>query len=342
MTNLMNAVGFYHALPLSNPDSFLDLSVPVPEVTGHDLLVEVRAISVNPVDTKQRLVEPKVENQPRILGFDASGIVKKVGPNCTLFAPGDPVFYAGDVTRPGSNSHYQLVDERIVGKKPTQATFAEAAAMPLTSLTAYEALFERLAISKNKLENKGKSILIIAASGGVGSIATQLAKQVGLTVIGTASRPETVKWTKDHGTDIVLNHHKPLQPQLKKYGYEQVSFILCLNNTDAYWETMANMIAPQGKICSIVENESPLELGKLKSKSATFVWEFMFTKAMYQTPDLLSQHDILTTISQLLDQGIIQTTLSETIHPISAATMRQAHRKIESGQMIGKLVLENY
>lgn len=337
MTELMKAVGYYHALPLEDPDSFLDLTLPIPNVSGRDLLIEVKAVSVNPVDTKQRTLEPQ-NLEPRILGFDAAGVVKAVGPDCTLFSPGDEVFYAGDVTRPGSNSHFQLVDERLVAKKPSQLTFAEAAAMPLTSLTAYEALFERLAIEPNS----GKTILIIAASGGVGSIATQLANHAGLTVIGTASRSETVTWTKEHGTAIVLNHHQPLPPQLHAQGYDYVDYILCLNNTDAYWDVMAELIAPQGKICSIVENEHPLELGKLKSKSATFVWEFMFTKAMYQTKDLYSQHEILTTISQLLDQGAIRSTLTETLRPISAKTMRAAHQKVESGKMIGKVVLESY
>lgn len=229
MTELMKAVGYYHALPLENPDSFLDLTLPIPNVSGRDLLIEVKAVSVNPVDTKQRTLEPQ-NLEPRILGFDAAGVVKAVGPDCTLFSQGDEVFYAGDVTRPGSNSHFQLVDERLVAKKPSQLTFAEAAAMPLTSLTAYEALFERLAIEPNS----GKTILIIAASGGVGSIATQLANHAGLTVIGTASRPETVAWTKEHGTAIVLNHHQPLPPQLHAQGYDYVDYILCLNNTDAY------------------------------------------------------------------------------------------------------------
>lgn len=337
MTELMKAVGYYHALPLENPDSFLDLTLPIPNVSGRDLLIEVKAVSVNPVDTKQRTLEPQ-NLEPRILGFDAAGVVEAVGPDCTLFSQGDEVFYAGDVTRPGSNSHFQLVDERLVAKKPSQLTFAEAAAMPLTSLTAYEALFERLAIEPNS----GKTILIIAASGGVGSIATQLANHAGLTVIGTASRPETVAWTKEHGTAIVLNHHQPLPPQLHAQGYDYVDYILCLNSTDAYWDAMAELIAPQGKICSIVENEHPLELGKLKSKSATFVWEFMFTKAMYQTKDLYSQHEILKTISQLLDQGAIRSTLTETLRPISAKTMRAAHQKVESGKMIGKVVLESY
>ncbi|WP_141432255.1 zinc-binding alcohol dehydrogenase family protein [Bacillus sp. 03113] len=337
----MNAVGLYKYLPISEPESLMDVTIPKPKAEGKDILVKVKAISINPVDTKVRAPKDKKEETPKILGWDASGVVEEVGPNCTLFKPGDEVFYAGSITRPGTYSEYQIVDERIVAKKPQSFNFAEAAALPLTAITAWEGLFDRLAIDFNhKIENENKKILIIGGAGGVGSIAIQLAKLAGLTIIATASREESKKWVKELGADYIINHHQPFLSQIKEYGFDEVDYIFCLNDTDQHWLNMAEVITPQGKICSIVENSEPLDLNVLKSKSVTFVWEFMFTRSMYQTPDMVKQHELLTQLSQLIDDGKIRTTLKEKLSPINAANLRKAHAMVEEGKMIGKIVLE--
>lgn len=338
----MKAIGLYRYLPIDDPESLLDIELAKPQPAGHDLLVDVQAISVNPVDTKVRSPKPQTEQPAHILGWDAAGTVAAVGPDCTLFKPGDQVYYAGDLTRPGSYSEYQLVDERIVGRKPTTLDFAEAAALPLTTLTAWEGLFDRLEISRQSAHNQGKSILIIGSAGGVGSIATQLAKWVGLTVIGTASRPESIQWAKAHGTDYTINHHQPFAQQLKQFDLATVDYIFCLNSTATHWDAMAEAIAPQGKICSIVETPKPVNLSALQRKSATFVWEFMFTRSMYQTPDMIEQHHLLNVIADLIDAGKIQTTLTERISPINAANLRKAHALVEKGSMIGKVVVEQF
>jgi NADPH2:quinone reductase len=283
-----------------------------------------------------------VETAPRILGWDVAGVVEQVGSACTLFQIGDEVYYAGSITRPGCNSEYHLVDERIAGNKPKNLSFAEAAALPLTGITAWEALFDRLGISQNPEDNKQKSILIIGAAGGVGSIATQLANWVGLTVVGTASRPETIQWAKAHGAHHLINHYEDFVPQLKQIGLESVHYIFCLNSTEKHWRNMAEAIAPQGKICSIVETEENLNMTLLKNKSVTFVWELMFTRAMYQTSDMEEQHKLLNRIAELSDAGILQTTLTEQMEPINAANLRLAHAKLETGQTIGKIVLEKF
>ncbi|WLR51862.1 zinc-binding alcohol dehydrogenase family protein [Bacillus tianshenii] len=336
----MKAVGLYKYLPIEAEDSFVDVTLDKPVPSGRDTLVNVQAVSVNPVDTKVRSPKEKVEETAKVLGWDACGIVEAVGEDCTLFAPGDEVYYAGDVTRQGSNSEYQLVDERIVGPKPANLSVAEAAAMPLTTITAWEGLYERLGITKEK--DEGKSILIINGAGGVGSIAIQLAKWSGLHVIATASRPETEAWCKELGADEVINHHEDFLPQLSEKGLNGVDYIFCLHSTDLHWHKMGEAILPQGKICSIVENENDLPLGVLKNKSATFVWEFMFTRAMYETEDMIEQHRLLKQTSELLDKGILRSTLNETLSPINAERLKEAHRKIESGKMIGKLVVEGF
>lgn len=339
----MKAVGLLEYLPIEREDSLFDFKATKPTATGKDLLVKINAISINPVDVKVRAPKEKKEETPKVLGWDASGVVVEVGEDCELFQPGDEVFYAGAINRPGTYSEYHLVDERIVGKKPTSLSFAEAAAMPLTTITAWEALFERLAIHpENKQENNAMSILIIGGAGGVGSIAIQLAKWAGLEVIATASRSETENWVKQLGADHIINHYEPLKEQLATKQLLEVDYILCLNNTDQHWEAMGEVIKPQGKICSIVENEQPLDLNVLKSKSATFVWEFMFTKSLYTTPDIMNQHVLLNKASEMMDQNVIKTTLQEKLSPICAETLRKAHAKVESGKMIGKLVVEGF
>jgi len=338
----MNAVGLYQYLPIENEQSLVDVQIDRPEPTGKDLLIHVRAISVNPVDTKVRAPKNETETTPRILGWDASGEVIAVGSEVKSFAVGEQVFYAGDITRSGSNSEYQLVDERIVGKKPTSLTFDQAAALPLTSITAWEALFERLGISAHG-EDAGKSILIIGGAGGVGSIAIQLAKQLAkLQVVATASRPESIAWVKKLGADQVVNHRNALDKELSGIALPQVDYIFCLNNTAQHWSAMANAIAPQGRICSIVETPEPVDLDLLKSKSATFVWEFMFTRSMYQTPDMIEQQRLLTSIATLIDEGQLVTTLNDVIRPINAANLRKAHALVEQGNTIGKVVLADW
>ncbi|MFC4098948.1 zinc-binding alcohol dehydrogenase family protein [Paenibacillus xanthanilyticus] len=341
-TTTMKAVGLYHYLPIDNPESLLDVSVAKPTPTGRDLLVKVNAISVNPVDYKVRKPKDRVESEPRILGWDVAGVVEQVGPDCTLFRPGDEVYYAGSITRPGGNSEFHLVDERIVGAKPSTLEFAQAAALPLTAITAWESLFDRLGVSRDKAANAGRTILIIGAAGGVGSIATQLAKYAGLTVIGTASRPESAEWAKALGADAVIDHFDAFVPQLKTAGYDQVDYILCLNSTERHWANMAEAIAPQGKICSIVETDELLNLTLLKNKSVTFVWELMFTRPMYQTPDMIEQHNLLNDIARLVDEGVLRTTASETLSPINAANLRKAHAVLETGRTVGKVVLEGF
>jgi len=338
----VKAIGLYRYLPIDNPESLVDVEIEKPVPSGRDLLVHVKAISVNPVDVKRRAPKNEVEKTPRILGWDVAGVVEQVGAEASLFKVGDEVYYAGSVTRPGGDSEYHLVDERIVGHKPLSLDFAQAAALPLTGLTAWEALFDRLGVSHNANLNSQKRILIIGASGGVGSIATQLANHAGLTVIGTASRPETVQWAKEHGAKYIINHHEAFAPQLKQLGFDDVDYIFCLNSTDKHWDDMVEVIAPQGKICSIVEMHGPVNLSALQGKSATFVWELMFTRSRYQTSDMIEQHKHLNELAQLIDGGKIQSTLTEKLEPITAVNLREAHKKVESGKMIGKIVLANF
>ncbi|KEQ22269.1 zinc-binding alcohol dehydrogenase family protein [Paenibacillus tyrfis] len=338
----MKAVGYYKYLPIEHPESLLDLEVLKPSPQGRDILVEVKAISVNPADPIVRAYDNKVGEPPYILGWDVAGVVVQVGPECTLFRPGDGVFYAGSLIRPGGNSEFHVVDERIVGRKPSTLDFANAASLPLTTITAWESLFDRLLISQNPEANRNKSILMIGAAGGVGSIALQLAKLAGLTVIGTASRPESIQWVKELGADFVINHYEPFLPQLQKIGFDHVDYIFCMNNTDQHWNNMKEVISPQGKICLIVENEAPIALGLLKSKSVTVVWETMFTRSTFQTEDIEEQHRLLNRLAELVDEGKIRTAVTERMSPINAANLKLAHAKIESGQAIGKIVLEHF
>ncbi|KGP83413.1 MULTISPECIES: zinc-binding alcohol dehydrogenase family protein [unclassified Paenibacillus] len=338
----MKAVGLTRYLPIENQESLVDVVVEKPRATGRDILVKVMAISVNPVDTKVRAPKDRVEEVPKILGWDVAGIVEEAGPNCSLFRPGDEVFYAGSIARQGGNSEYHLVDERIVGRKPASLNFAEAAALPLTSITAWEALFTRMSISQDPVANEKKSLLIIGAAGGVGSIAIQLAKQAGLIVIGTASRPETVDWVKSMGADYTINHHDPLLPQLEAIGFSSVPYIFCLNALEKHWAGISEAVSPQGVVCAIDDPTSPLNLKLLKQKSATFVWEFMFTRSLYETDDMIEQHLLLNLIADAVDHQKLKTTLSEVLGPISAEHLRQAHKLLESNRTIGKVVLENF
>ena len=338
----MKAVGIREYLPISDEASLLDLEVPKPEPAERDLLIAVRAIAVNPVDTKVRAPKSQVEDPPRILGWDAAGVVEAVGPEVSLFSPGDEVFYAGSITRPGSNSEFHLVDERIVGRMPGSKTFAEAAALPLTSITAWEALFDRFGVSTEG-EDARKRLLVIGGAGGVGSIAIQLARQVaGLEVIATASRDESRAWCLELGAHHVVNHRESIPEQLRDLGITAVEYVLCLNSTDQHWAAMAEVAAPQGHICSIVKTAAPVDLGVLMTKSVSFSWELMFTRPMFETPDMIEQHRLLNEVSTLVDSGRIRTTVTEVLSPISAANLRAAHARIESGRTVGKIVLEGW
>lgn len=336
----MKAVALTHYLPVENPKAFLDVELPKPTASGRDLLVSVKAVSINPVDTKIRSPKDGIEDPPRVLGWDASGIVESVGPDATLFKPGDEVYYAGDVTRSGSNAEFQLIDERIVGTKPKSLNFAEAAALPLTTITAYECFFERLGIDRDGAD-KGQSVFIVGAGGGVGSIGIQLAKAAGLVVIATASRPETESWVRELGADHVVNHRAPMVEQVRALGFEHVDHIAIFNDM-RHWETAVELIRPQGGIVSIDNTDQPMPMGAMKTKSASLHWEFMFTRAMFATPDMIEQHNLLNYVAGEIDAGRIRTTLSEVLTPINAENIRAAHALIETGQAKGKIVVENF
>ena len=337
----MKAVALTRYLPIDNPESLMDVELDKPTPTGRDLLIAVKAIAVNPVDYKVRAPKDGVESSPKVLGWDASGVVEAVGSDVTLFKAGDEVFYARDITRQGSNSEFQLIDERIVGAKPKSLDFAHAAAFPLTSITAYEAFFERLGIDVDGA-NKGETILIVGGAGGVGSIAIQLAKIAGLTVITTASRPESSEWVTKLGADHVINHREALRPQIESLGMENVDYVALFNDTDGHWNSAVDLIRPQGHIVTIVENKEPLEQTQMKLKAATFSWEFMFTRSMFQTPDMIEQHRLLNRIAAWIDEGRIQGTASDVISPINAENLRAAHATLEAGRAIGKIVLQDW
>ncbi|MEO1529176.1 MAG: zinc-binding alcohol dehydrogenase family protein [Planctomycetota bacterium] len=337
----MKAVGLRRYLPIDDPESLIDFQQEKPVPQGRDLLVSVKAVAVNPVDCKLRAPKPGVEDPPKVLGYDASGIVESVGPESTLFNPGDKVFYAGDITRPGTNSEFHLVDERIVGRMPASLDFSHAAALPLTSITAYEAFFDRLAIDPNGA-NDGESILVIGGAGGVGSIGIQLAKIAGLNVVATASRPESIQWVTELGADHVINHRKPLRPQVEDLGMKYVDYIAFFNDTDGHWDAATDLIRPQGHMVSIVENSKPLDQSTMKMKAATFSWEFMFARSMFQTDDMEQQHHLLNRVADWIDAGRLRVTTGEVMMPINASNLRESHRKLESGKAIGKIVLEGW
>jgi len=324
------------------PESLLDVEVEKPAPQARELLVKINAIAVNPVDTKMRSPQDKVEETARILGWDAAGVVESVGSESSLFEVGDEVFYAGSFIQPGCNSEYHIVDERIVGAKPSNVDFSQAAAMPLTSITAWEALFDRLGIDANGAD-AGEKLLIIGGAGGVGSMALQFAKQVAqLSVTVTCSRPESRAWCKELGADHIVNHYLDIPEQVAELGIEGYEYILCLNDTDEHWFSMATVVAPQGKICSIVETAANVDLGALKSKSATFVWEFMFTRSMYETADMIEQHHLLNNVSQLVEKNKIKTTVNKVLKPINAKNLKLAHAEIETRHTIGKIVLQDW
>ncbi|VXC27500.1 zinc-binding alcohol dehydrogenase family protein [Massilia sp. 9I] len=327
-----------HGLPISDPQSLKDMELPMPLAGPHDLLVEVRAVSVNPVDTKIR--RGVAVTEPRVLGWDASGIVRGVGAEVTLFKEGDEVFYAGSLLRPGSNSQFQTVDERIVGRKPATLDFAQSAALPLTAITAWELLFDRLKVLEGG--GAGKSLLIIGAAGGVGSILVQLARQLtALTVIGTASRDETRNWVRELGAHHVIDHGQPLRAQLEALGIPAADIVISLTHTDQHYDAIVDVLAPQGQF-ALIDDPAQLDAVPLKRKSISLHWELMFTRSMFETPDMIKQHELLSRVADMVDAGSLRTTLGQHFGVINAENLRRAHTLIESGRAVGKIVLEHF
>lgn len=336
----MKAIGFDRYMPSDDPLCFQKLEIPKPVATGRDLLVRVMAVSVNPVDTKVRSRTEGVLDEPRIAGWDVAGIVESVGERAEFFKPGDHVYYAGDITRSGGNAEYHLVDERIVGKKPESLTFEEAAAMPLTAITAWEALFDRMNVGMNS--DQQKSLLVIGGAGGVGSIAIQLAKVVaGMKVIATASRSDSADWCRGLGADEIINHYKLFTEEFSRIGVDGVDYILCLNSTELHIGNMADVINPQGRICTIVEtkDKQPLDINVFQGKSVGFMWELMFTRSMFNTADIQAQGDLLNDVSGLIDNGSLRTTMTQSCGSLTTENLRMAHGLIETGRTIGKIVL---
>jgi NADPH2:quinone reductase len=328
------------AIVLEPTGRLSDAELPKPEPAGRDLLVKVQAVAVNPVDTKQR-----IESGTRVLGFDVAGVVEETGPECQLFRPGDEVYYAGDITRPGGFSEYHVVDERIVGRKPASLSFVEAAVLPLTGLTAWEGLFDRMGLPEPGAGTgcaAGVLILVVGAAGGVGSMAVQLAKLAGLTVIGTASRPESSAWVRELGADGVIDHTQPFRTQLEALGIREVPYVFCLNAVDPNWDAMIDVLAPQGKLCTILPPMGTVAFRPLFNKSVAWFTELMFTRSTFQTPDMQRQHDILTRLAALVDAGQVRTTLRERLSPICARTLEEAFARLRSGRTIGKIGLEGF
>lgn len=339
----MKAIGYTHAqfgLPIENPNALAEITLPDPAPQGRDILVEVRAVSVNPVDTKVRRGSTPAAGEVKVLGWDAVGVVRATGSDVSLFKPGDRVWYAGSIARPGSNCQLHLVDERIVGHAPKSLGDAEAAALPLTGLTAWELLFDRLQIAPGT--GTGQSILIVGAGGGVGSILVQLARQMTqLTVIGTASRPETVDWVRNLGAHHVIDHSRPLSEELRRIGVPHVHYVASLTQTDTHLAEIVESLIPQGRL-ALIDDPAPFDVKLLKRKSISLHWELMFTRAIYETPDMIAQHRILEELATLLDRGTLRSTLAEHYGTINADNLRRAHALIESGAARGKIVLEGW
>lgn len=335
---MMKAIGYTDAGPISEEKALIEFEADMPQPGPNDLLVEVRGISVNPVDVKVR-TNMQPEGAPRILGFDAAGIVKEVGSETTRFQPGDEVFYAGDITRPGTNAAFQVVDERIVGRKPSSLGFAEAAGMPLTTITAWEILFDSFALEEG--EGAGESLLVIGGAGGVGSILIQLAKKLtGLTVIATASRSDTRAWVEKMGADHVVNHRKPLDGEIKALGISP-RYVASLTNTDQHFGAIVELVKPRGHI-AVIDDPKTLDIVSLKTKALSVSWEFMFTRSMFQTDDMDAQHELLNRVADLLDSGTLVSTVNKHCGSLSVANLRSAHELQESGAAIGKTVLDGY
>ena len=337
----MKAVAYYHSLPIQDPLALQDIELPEPIAGPRDLLVEVKAISVNPVDTKVRENVQPDAGTAKVLGWDVAGVVKAVGSDVSLFKVGDKVFYAGSIARAGANSERHVVDERIVGNMPKSLGFAEAAALPLTAITAWELLFERLAIAQGQTDLQ-QSLLIVGAAGGVGSILTQLASQLtALKVIGSASRPDTQAWVRELGADVIVDHSQPLSAELKRQGIDAVTHVASLTQTDQHLDQLVEALAPQGKL-ALIDDPKALDITKLKRKSLSLHWEFMYTRSLFQTQDMIEQHHLLNRVAELIDAGTLRTTVGEHFGAINASNLRRAHALLESGKAKGKIVLEGF
>jgi len=339
----MKAVGYQQSLAITEPAALLDIELPQPVATGRDLLVKVAAISVNPVDTKVRKRAAPPAGEYKVLGWDAAGEVVAVGPEVSNFQVGDRVYYAGALQRQGSNAEYQLVDERIVGKMPANLNFEQAAALPLTALTAWELLFDRLELATPSLKHPKPVLLVTGAAGGVGSILVQLARQLTtVTVVATASRPETQQWVKELGAHYVVDHSQPLIPQLQQLGIAAVSHVASLTQTDLHYAELVQLLAPQGKLALIDDPANGIDIMPLKQKSISVHWEFMFTRSLFSTADMVVQQQILSDLSRLIEQGQVKTTFKQSFGKINAANLKQAHALLESGKAIGKIVLSGF
>ncbi|MEM5549403.1 zinc-binding alcohol dehydrogenase family protein [Pseudoalteromonas sp. NEC-BIFX-2020_002] len=336
----MKAIGYLAATKTLNEQSFEIIELPTPMAHDHDLLVEVKAISVNPVDAKIRAnVSP--DEGHKVIGWDAVGIVRAVGDKVSLFNIGDRVYYAGDLTRSGSNAEFQLVDERIVGRAPTTLNDAQTAALPLTSITAWELLFDRLQIPRSS-DEKPASLLVIGAAGGVGSILVQLAKKLtNLTVVGTAARAQSVTWLQELGVDQVLDHSQSLDTQRAQLKLTEFDYVISLTHTEQHLDEIIQVLKPQGKL-ALIDDPASFDILKLKRKSISLHWEFMYTRSMYQTDDMIAQHQLLTELAELVDNGTIKTTLGQHLGKISVENLMKAHQILESHQSRGKLVLEGF
>jgi zinc-binding alcohol dehydrogenase family protein len=339
----MKAVAYLQPLPIDHIDALLDADLPEPEPTGHDLRVRVAAVSVNPVDTKIRRGAKPAAGQPKVLGWDAVGVVDAVGDAVTLFKPGERVWYAGDITRAGSNAEFQCVDERIVGRAPATLSDAQAAALPLTAITAWELLFDRFGVTP---ETRG-TLLVVGGAGGVGSVLIQLARQLtGLAVVATASRAATQDWVRQLGAHQVIDHRQPLAAQVQRLvdggQIAPVTHVASLTQTDQHWDQLVELLAPQGKIGLIDDPAAPLDVMQLKRKSLSLHWELMFTRSLFHTADMQRQHELLNRVADLVDAGRVRSTLAQHFGTITAANLRRAHAQIESGTTLGKIVLEGF
>ncbi len=337
----MRAIAYTTPQPISADTSLVDVELPEPTPEGRDLLVEIKAISVNPVDTKIRAGVAPEPGHKKVLGWDAAGIVKAVGPGTKLFKPGDAVFYAGAIDRPGANAEFHLVDERIVGPKPETLDFAAAAALPLTAITAWETLFDRLKVN-DPVPGAKNAIVIIGGAGGVGSIAIQLARALTkLTVIATASRPETQKWVMNLGAHHALDHSKPLAPQIDQLALGAPAFVFSTTNTSDHLGDIVEMLAPQGRF-ALIDDPKTLDIVPFKRKALSVHWELMFTRSLFKTADMEEQHRLLSEVARLVDDGKIRSTLTETFGTINAENLKKAHAQIESGRTKGKIVLAGF
>ena len=334
----MKAIGYHQPGPITAPDALVEFETDAPQLNPHDLLVEIRGISVNPVDVKVRANTP-AQQGPKIIGYDAAGVVREVGSKVSKFKVGDAVFYAGDITRPGTNSELHAVDERIVGQKPTSLDFAEAAGLPLTSITAWELLFDSLKIAEGTGE--GETLLVIGGAGGVGSILIQLAKKLTkLTVIATASRPETIAWVQKMGADHVINHRESLVDQVKALNIEP-DYVAALNGTEQHFPAIVALIKPRGHV-AIIDDPQTLDIRPGKAKALSFSWEFMFARSMHQTDDIAQQHALLNRVSALIDEGVLVSTVTNHLGVLNVENLKAAHTAQESGRVIGKNVLGGF